>query len=220
MMNRAYAALAALSLLIVMAATAAAQETLHPAFTVTEDQLRKAFADFEKKGKKHERVTFGEEHAASVGAAQPSGSRESLKMSVVFLSPLWQARKSGYDFGLVAQSRTEADRADFLRAVLNRINSRVGLAYFEVTLEPSKESNINPPQVSFVMLGNGGARIDPSARPQFNFSERDIIASRVEALTFRVGTAAAPLVTNKMDKLVIVVDPGEGEQRLEYDLKR
>ncbi|MBV9925262.1 MAG: hypothetical protein JOZ96_09630 [Acidobacteria bacterium] len=219
MMKGAYVALAALSFLF-MAATAAAQETLHPAFTVTEDQLRKAFADFEKKGKRHERVTFGEEHAASVQVSGPTGNRESLKLSVVFLSPLWQARKSGYEFGLVARTRTEADRADFLRVVLQRIKSRAGLASFEVTLAPPRDSNVTPPQVSFVMLGSGGARIDPSARPQFDIPGRDILASPVETLTFKVGTAAAPLVTNKMEKLVVVVNPGEGEQRLEYDLKR
>src|ERR1700754_4357367 len=100
MMKRAYVALAALSLLIVMAASAAAQETLHPAFTFTEDQLRRAFADFEKRGKRHEQVSIGEEHTVSVTAMGPSGNRESLKMSVVFLSPLWQARKSGSNVGL------------------------------------------------------------------------------------------------------------------------
>lgn len=199
---------------------AAAQETLHPAFTFTEEQVHRAFADYENKGKRHEKVIIGEEHVVSVPAVGPLGNRESLKMSVVFMSPLWQARKSGYEFGIVARSRTDADRKDFIRAVINRLNRRSDVAYFEVTLEPPKDSNIGPPQVSFALLSRSGDRIEPSVRPQFVFPGRDILADRVEPLSFRVGSAASPLITNKLDKMVVVVDPGDGERRLEFNLNR
>ncbi|MDQ3666516.1 MAG: hypothetical protein M3410_08040 [Acidobacteriota bacterium] len=78
------------------------QDSVNHIFVVTEEQLRKAFNDYEAKGEENQDVSIGEKRAVDISVPSPHGT-ESLKLSIMFLPPLEQARHKGYEFGLVGQ---------------------------------------------------------------------------------------------------------------------
>src|SRR5262249_21115115 len=88
------------------------QVTVNKIFAVTEKDLRQAYDDYEAKGEKKQTVSLGQKQSLFVTAQTSTGGTETLKLTVMFLSPLDQARNKGYQFGLVAKQRTPEDRKD------------------------------------------------------------------------------------------------------------
>jgi hypothetical protein len=197
---------------------------VHPKFVINADQARKAFDEYELKGEKQQKVTTGETQSLKVTAQSPT-KPVSLTLSVVFMSPLSQARKHGYDFGLVAKNRTPADRKDFEDRMVARVVQQSNQAMFVVRLLPVPDSDTNVPSISFELLDQAGNRISPTKQPgDYTAPANDIIAAVAleengQELIFPVFSATVPAITDKMDKLTLVVKMDGQEQRLEFNLK-
>jgi hypothetical protein len=201
-----------------------AQNVVHPKFVITADQARKAFDEYALKGEKQQKVQIGEVQSLKVTAQGPN-KPEILTLSVVFMSPLEQARKYGYDFGLVAKNRTPADRKDFEDRMVERIVRQSNQVAFVVRLLPVPNSTINVPQISFGLLDHEGKRISPTKQPaDYAAPDNDIIGSVAleengQELIFPAYGGTEPKITAKMEKMTLVVQIDEQEQKLEYRLK-
>src|SRR5258706_3731222 len=77
--------------------TSPIQESPHPAFVVTVDQVRQAFDDAELRGEKKQGINVGELASINVTAKDQLGRLENLKFSILFLTPLEQAKAAGYN---------------------------------------------------------------------------------------------------------------------------
>jgi hypothetical protein len=206
------------------AAPTPSPNVVHPKFVINADQARKAFDEYELKGEKQQKVMIGETQSLKVTVQGPA-KPESLTLSVVFMSPLSQARKYGYDFGLVAKTRTPADRKDFEDRMLERVLRRSNQVVFVVRLLPVPGSDTNVPPISFELLDQAGNRISATKQPaDYRAPANDIIAAVAleetgQELIFPVYSGTLPKITDQMEKMTLVVNADGPEQRLEYNLK-
>jgi hypothetical protein len=246
MKNRIYAGALLISLVFIVAATCKEKQSQslaksdraatmlatasptpdspNPAFVVTPDQVRKAFDDAELRGENKQGINLGKEASINVTAKDQLGKLENLKFSVLFLTPLGQARADGYEFGLVAKGRTPADRKDFEDRSVSRIAAHNNEVTFKVFLQrPSNEDATIPP-ITFILLDAKGNRVTPLSQPDSFVSKgKDIIdivalAKNGQPLTFPLFVGTAPTLTAKMKKMTLIVTVDGKETSLEYAL--
>lgn len=191
---------------------------VNPMFSVTEAQLRAAFADYVSRGEKKQKVAVGEERSADV-----SVEGGSLKLRVLFLPPLEEAKARGYSFGLVAKQRTPEDRKAFEDVAIKRILQRTQQVDFRVFLQQTNDDDAAIPTITFKLLDKDGQRINPTTQPTSFTAGRDIItavalAEEGQELSFPLFSSTRPALTAEMDKMSLVVSVGGAEQTLEYRL--
>jgi len=201
-----------------------AANVINPKFVVISAQARKAFDDYELKGEKDLKVSIGEQQTSSVTVQGPLNV-QSLTLSINFLSPLDQARKFGYEFGLVAKNRTPADRKDFEDRIVKRIVDQSSQAVFVVKLIPVPDADLNVPSISFTLLDFDGKPIDPTTHPDgYSASPKDIIGQVAleedgQELIFPVTDGSVPRIIDKMQKMTLTVDVGGQPRKFDYSLK-
>ena len=205
--------------------TPAGQAAPPAVFTATQDQLRKAFDDYELKGEAGQKVGLGESQSLSV-LAQGSHGAETLKLTILFLSPVEQAKSKGYEFGLVAKQRTPDDRKDVESSSIATIMSGSGEVNFRVWLEQPKDADAAIPAISYKHLDKDGHPVNPSTQPDSYVvsPSKDLIGDVAIAedglpLVFPLKAGSVPNLTDKMDKMTLVVSLGGGERNLEFKLK-
>jgi len=200
------------------------QESVNKIFAVTEKDLRQAYDDYEAKGEKQQTVSLGQKQSLFVTAKTFTGGTETLKLTVMFLSPLDQARDRGYQFGLVAKQRTPDDRKDSENASISLIRGDMNQVAFRVWLDQPKDPNASLPAISYELINKDGNRIKATTEPGgYLFSGKDLIGDVAMAeeglpLAFPLLNGTAPNLTNKMAKMVIVVKIDDGEANLEFKL--
>ena len=200
------------------------QETVPAIFNVTPKDARKAFDEYEARGEKGQQVGIGEKQTLTV-VAQGSHGPENLKLTILFLPPLAQARQKGYEFGLVAKQRTPADRKDFEDTALKMIIQESNNVAFRVWLDQPKDSSATAPTLSFHLLDKVGQRINPTDEPTaFVFSGKDLLGDMAIAqdglpLIFPLRNGAAPNLTSKMNMMTVVLGMDGAERNLEFHLK-
>jgi hypothetical protein len=195
---------------------------VNPMFSVSEAQLRAAFADYVSRGEKKQKVAVGEERSTDVSVEGTHGSG-SLKLRVLFLPPLEQAKARGYSFGLVAKQRTPEDRKAFEDVSIKRILLRTQQADFRVFLQQADNDDAAIPTITFKLVDKDGQRVNPTTQPTSYTAGRDIItavalAEEGQELSFPLFSGARPYLTGEMDKMSLVVSVGGAEQTLEYRL--
>lgn len=201
-----------------------ATNVINAKFVVSESQVRKAFDEYELKGEKVLKVNIGEQHTLGVTAQGPLNS-QSLSLSVNFLSPLDQARKFGYEFGLVAKTRTPADRKDVEDRMVGRIVQQSSQAAFMVKLLPVPSPDLDVPSISFTLLDQDGQKISATTQPSdYSASPLDLFQAVAleedgQELFFPVTSGSVPRITNKMDKMTLIVDVDGQQRQLDYSLK-
>lgn len=204
--------------------TPSAQERVNLLFAVTQEQLRKSFDDFESKGENNQQVSVGEKQTLTV-VARGSNDTESLKLTVMFLPPIEQAGDKGYQFGLVAKSRTPDDRKDFENTSLTTIMNNRNQVTFRVWLDQPKDPNAAIPPISYQLLDKDSQRVNPTTQPaSYIFSGKDLIgdvalAEDGQELIFPLYRGVTPNLTDKMDKMTLVVKIDDTERNLEFRLK-
>lgn len=195
---------------------------VNPMFSVTESQLRAAFADYVSRGEKNQKVAVGEERSADVSLEGTHGSG-SLKLRVLFLPPLEQAKARGYSFGRVAKQRTPEDRKAFEDVSIRRVLQTTQQVNFRVFLQQATDNNAEIPTITFKLVDNDGQRINPTTQPTSYTAGRDIItavalAEEGQELSFPLFNGTRPYLTGEMDKMSLVVVVGGAEQTFEYRL--
>jgi hypothetical protein len=195
---------------------------VNPLFSVTEAQLRAAFADYVSRGEKKQKVAVGEERSADVSV---EGTHGSLKLRVLFLPPLEQAKARGYSFGLVAKQRTPEDRKAFEDVSIKRILQRTQQVDFRVFLQQANDDDAAIPTITFKLVDKDGQQINPTTQPTSYTAGRDIItavalAEEGQELSFPLFSGTHPYLTGEMDKMSLVVSVGGAEQTLEYRLRK
>lgn len=210
-----------------LAATASpTRESPHPAFLVNEDQVRKAFDDAELRGEKQQGISVGEEQSINITARDQLGRLENLKFSVLFLTPLEQAKAAGYAFGLVARDRTPADRKEFEDRVISRIAAHSNEVAFRVFLQQPTNEDATIPSISFRLVNVNGTRVEPLSQPNsYVPPPRDIIgavglAENGQPVTLPVFAGSSPHLTAKMKKMTLIVEVDETETSLDFALKQ
>jgi hypothetical protein len=193
---------------------------VNPIFNATESQLRAAFADYVSRGEKQQHVSVGEEQSAEVTVP----GAESLKLRVLFLPSLEQAKAKGYAFGLVAKQRTPDDRKAVEDASIKRILQRSRQVDFRVFLE-TPDDHTAIPTISFKLVGKDGQRINPKTQPTSYTAGADIItavalAEEGQELSFPFFDGTRPYLTDEVDKMSLVVSVNGAEQTLEYRLRK
>jgi hypothetical protein len=199
------------------------QESVNKVFDVTEDDLRKAYDSYEAKGEKNQTVSLGQKQSLFVTAKTITGGTETLKLTLMFLSPLDQARNKGYQFGLVAKTRTPEDRKAVEKAVISLIRADMNQIAFRVWMDQPKDPNASLPSISYELINKDGQRIkattDPGA-PVFTGHpiEDTAMAEEGSPLTFPLLNGTTPNLTNTMAKMVVVVKIDAKEANLEFKL--
>ncbi len=200
-------------------------ESPHPSFLVTPDQVRKAFDEGELRGENNQTISVGEEHSVNVVAQNPLGGTENLKLRVLFLSPLDQARAKGYEFGLVAKNRTPADRKDFEDRAVSTTTIGSNEVRFRLFLQQPKNADANIPSITFELVNQDGKRIVPTTLPgSMVAAPKNLIGSislalEGEPLAFPLFDGAVPSLTSKMKKMSLAVAIDGAVQNLEYRLQ-
>ena len=199
------------------------QPSVNKIFEVTDEDLREAYDGYEAKGEKQQTVSLGQKQSLFLTAKTITGGTETLKLTVMFLSPLDQARGKGYQFGLVAKTRTPEDRKDSEKASISLIRAAMNQVAFRVWLDQPKDANASLPSVSYELIDKDGNRIkattDPGA-PVFTGDLSGDVAMAEEGapLTFPLLNGTAPNLTNTMTKMVVVVKIDDKEANLEFKL--
>jgi hypothetical protein len=200
------------------------QPSVHKIFAVTDKDLRQAYDDYEAKGEKQQTVSLGQKQSLFLTAQTFTGGTETLKLTVMFLSPLDQARGRGYQFGLVAKQRTPEDRKDSENASISLIRGDINQVAFRVWLDQPKDPNASLPSVSYELIDKDGNRIKATTDPGAPvLSGKDLIGDVALAedgapLTFPLLNGTAPNLTNTMTKMVVVVKIDAKEANLEFKL--
>lgn len=200
------------------------QESVNPIFAVTQDQLHKAFDEYETKGENGQQVSVDEKQTLNVSVQDSHGS-ETLKLTILFLPPLEQARQKGYEFGLVAKHRTPADRKDFEEVSVKTIMQGSNDVTFRVWLDQPKDDNATIPTISYQLLDKDGQRINPTTQPgSYIFSGKDTIgdvalAEDGQPLIFPLNSGSTPNLTSKKNKMTLVVSVDGAESNHEFHLK-
>lgn len=209
-----------------MAATASpTADLVNPTFVVTADQVRKAFDDAEIKGEKKQAISIGEEKSLVISVQDQLGKKEALKLSILFLTPLEQARAAGYSFGLNAKGKTAADRKDFEDGTISKIIASTNQVAFRVFLQQPASDDSSIPSIAFRLLDKNGGRIDPSVQPDSLIAPaKDLLGSvglaqQGGVLTFPLFAGSSPHLTTKMSMLSLIVEVDGKEQSLQYALK-
>jgi len=200
-----------------------AQASVNKTFAVTEKDLRQAYDDYEAKGEKQQTVSLGQKQSLFVTAKPIMGGTETLKLTVMFLSPLDQARGRGYQFGLVAKTRTPEDRKDSEKASISLILAAMNQVAFRVWLDQPKDPNASLPSVSYELIDKDGNRIKATTDPGAPVFTGDLfgdvaLAEEGAPLTFPLLNGTVPNLTDKMTKMVVVVKINDAEANLEFKL--
>lgn len=207
------------------ATTSPPQDVVNPAFVVTADQARKAFDEAELRGEKQQGISVGEEKSINIAAQNPLGGTETLKFSVLFLTPVEQARAAGYKFGLVAKQRTPADRKAFEDLSISKAVKGSSAVSFRVFLQQPTNEDATIPSITFQLVDKNGSHVAPITKPtSFVAPARDIIgavglAENGQELTFPLFADSTPRLTDKMKKMALVVSVDDAEQTLEFQLR-
>ncbi len=201
-----------------------APEETHPVFVISSAQARMAFDDYEKKGENNSQVSLGQRKVLDV-SVQGQHSSESLKLSILFLSPREQARVSGYSFGLVAKSRTPADRKDYQDRTIKRVTEHADEIAFRVYLDQPKHESAAIPSINFELQNTAGGRLQPTTQPtDYVVGDRDILgavglAENGQPLTFPLLSGSSPFLTSNMNQMTLIVSLGEVQQNLNFQFK-
>ena len=92
-------------------------------------------------------------------------------------------------------------------------------------LEQPKDDTATIPTISFELLDKDGQRVKPTTQPTSYMAGNDIItavalAEEGQELIFPLSNSTATYLTDKMDKMRLVVSIDGVEQTLEYRLKK
>jgi hypothetical protein len=88
-----------------------------------------------------------------------------------------------------------------------------------------KDANDAIPAISYHLLDKDGGPVSPTTQPDaYIHSGKDLIDAVAVAeeglpLIFPLNTGSVPNLTNKMDKMTLVVDIDGSERKLEFRLK-
>jgi len=184
---------------------------IHPAFLVSETQLRKAFDDAELRGEKQQGMNAGEIQVMNIMAQNPLGGTETLQLRILFTTPLDQVAIRGYSFGLVAKTRTPADRKAYEDLSIKRVMNNMSQAIFHVFLQQPKNSDASIPGIHFKLLDHNGSVIDPLDEPtSYLAPDKDPIGAVAleqdgQPLTFPNTINGLPAITAEMTKLTLTV---------------
>src|SRR5689334_24951635 len=146
-------------------------ELLNTAFIASENELRAAFDAAELRGEKKQGINAGNLQTTEVPAQNPSGQTETLKMRILFTTPVAEMALNGYSFGLVARQRTPADRKDFEDLWIRRGLANQSKAIFHVFLEEPTNPDATIPVIHFRLLDKQGNQIQPDDEPTSFVSE-------------------------------------------------
>jgi len=199
-------------------------DTVHPAFVVTESQLRKAFDDAELRGEKKQGINAGDSQTTEVIAQNPSGGTETLQMRILFTAPADQVALNGYSFGLVARERTPDDRKAFEDLWIERGLANHDQATFRIFFQQPSNSDATIPVIHFQLLDKNGHSISAGVEPtSFIALDRDVIAGVAlekegQPLTFPIMQSGIPLITNQMTKMTLVIMVGDEPRQLNFKL--
>lgn len=206
----------------------APEDTVHPIFLITSDEVRQAFNEYVLKGEKKQKVAIGEQQSTNVLATDPfnPSSVEELKLTVTFLPPLAQAQKRGYEFGLVAKARAPEDRKALENLAVSSISQKSNEINFNIKLQLPKNLKMTIPAISFRLINSSGGRIDPTKEPaNYLPAENDVIGAVAlkengQELIFPLKYAEAVNVTNKMDKITLIVIINNEERQMQFQLRK
>jgi hypothetical protein len=200
-------------------------DVVNPAFVVTADQLRKAYDEAELRGEKKQAISVGEVKSIGISVQNQLGKTETLKLSILFLKPLEQARVRGYLFGTHAQGKTESDRKASEDSDIAAIVSKSKGVAFRVSLQSPKDEDSAIPPIAFSLTDKNGARIEPVVRPgSLVAAGKDLLgivelAEEGEQLSFPLFAGATPNLTATMQKVSLIVEINGKEQSLDYTLE-
>lgn len=211
--------------LSIAAAASPTQDVVNSAFVVTADRVRKAFDDVELRGEKKQGISVGEEKAINLSAKDQLGKAETLKFSILFLTPLEQARAAGYSFGQNAKGKTAADRKDFEDRTISTVIANGNEVAFRVFLQQPKNEDVAIPSFAYRLIDKDGARVGPITEPSSLIAlGKDLpgtvgLAQEGEKLTFPLFAGSVPNLTARMKKMTLIVEINGKEQGLEYALE-
>lgn len=199
----------------------AMQLVVHPAFTPTEPQLRSAFVTHERLARERSRqYEFGQAKTVQV----PVEGHDPLILSVVFMPPLEEAKKHGFEFGKV-RGRSNSDRKAQIDPLVRRVREGKVDVRFEVILKVPEavrqDTNTHLPEISFTLMNEEGVKLDPISPPTIDLpSPRDPFPDQVHNLLFPLKDKNThdPLFTETMRKVRLTVRFGQIERQVEFDL--
>lgn len=199
-------------------------DVVNPAFVVTADQLRKAFDDAELRGEKKQAISIGELKSVDISVQNQLGKKETLKLSILFLKPLEQARAKGYLFGTRALGKSGSDRKEIEDGDIATIVSNSKRVVFRVSLQSPKDEDSAIPPIAYSLTDKNGGRIEPIVRPDSLVAAgKDLLgivelAEEGEQLVFPLFAGDAPNLTATMQKVSLIVEINGTEQGLDYVL--
>jgi hypothetical protein len=226
------------TLVVIVAAVAPsafAEDRVHPLFRgVTEQQALSEFNDYEAKGKKCAQdrarnrtcapISFWVEQPFDVPLSGPRGV-ELVGFRVGITTARALVRSAAYQFGLVARSRTPADRAEFLRRVIARSQDEPQEIAIVVKLVSRGNWSDSLPTLGFMLVNQDNAKLWSSSRPDFECSSRDIIcqvgmAETGNTIVFPLflSPGKVPFVKDTMRTLRLVVSLGDRNEQIDFDL--
>lgn len=236
-----------------LAPSAFAEDRVHPLFRgFTEQQALSEFNDYEAKGKKCAQdraqgrtcapVRFSVEQPLNI-PLQGTRGVEVLTFRVGLTTVRSLVRKAGYEFGLVARSRTPADRADFLRRLIARSPEEPRAIVIAVKLASRSDWSNPLPELGFALVNEANSKVWSSSRPDFECSARDIIcqvgmAETGNTITFPLFLSRPPVpvptpppvpaptppptrvpfVNDTMRTLKLIFSLGDRDEEIQFDL--
>jgi hypothetical protein len=186
-------------------------------FSPSEDQIIKAFAAGEILAKTvSSKANFGQEQVLNV----PIPGHNPLKLSITFMPPLEEAKSKGYEFGK-RQGRTPDERAERMRLLKKNVNRAVSFkADLPIPSEIQEDENANLPSISVELINVDGQMIEPESQPRFEIpSPKELLASSEQWFSFPLYQGNSPNLTDKMNKMTLVIKIGGEERRSEFRLK-
>lgn len=200
-------------------------ELINPIFATTSNQARQAFDDYELKGEKNQKVSFGQRQTLDI-LAQAQEDTSVFSLSIQFLSPLAQARLQGYRFGLVAKHRTVDDRKAVEDLAISTVIQHLNEITFRVFLDQPADAKSAVPTISFTLIAASGDQIEPTTQPQsFIVGNRDILtalalAENGQPLIFPLYAGSSPNLTARMKTMTLILGVNGEERRLEFPLRQ
>ena len=207
------------------ASTSPIDDVVNPAFVVAVDQLRQAFDDAELRGEKKQAISIGELKSVGISVQNQLGKTETLKLSILFLKPLEQARVKGYLFGTHALGKPGSDRKAIEDGDIATIVSNSKRVAFRVSLQSPRDEDSAIPPIAFSFTDKNGVRVSPIIRPgSLVAAGKDLIgivglAEEGEQLAFPLFAGTAPNLTATMQKVSLIVEINGKEQSLDYTLE-
>jgi hypothetical protein len=195
-----------------------AQDAVNSVFAVTRQNLRGVFDAAKAIAGRGRTINLGEEQTVDVPAQALRGT-EHLKLRIMFLSPLEQARAKGLEFGRGAPPGTPRDRRPAEDAALAEIFEERNQVKFIVSLDEPRDRDASIPNFSYLLLDKNGNRISPTKEPGPLIVPSTTTSIDIEPLIFPVFNDAIPNLTTAMNKMVLIVRVDSDEHRVEFQLR-